>query len=270
MTPEVVRRLRSAFADSLVLEFDPKRDFRDHIAADARVVVAGGDGTVGFVCRALIDSRHTLGVIPLGTYNNFARSLGLPFQLGPAIRVARNGVPHKITVGRVGETPFLEAAAIGMFGAAIHFGEAIKDREFGGLGRKLAVITGARPFKYEISGDLNGHGTALSLVFANTSSTGAAMAVGEATPVDRHLELAVHAGSSRHDILGRLLSGKMPLARQRPLEMGFRFREITVTTRPTVQVYIDNQKAGRTPVKITADTGALNVLLPRRTRGKRD
>jgi diacylglycerol kinase (ATP) len=268
MTPDVERRLRLAFADSLVLEFDPKRDFREHIAADARVVVAGGDGTVGYVCRALIDSRHDLGIIPLGTYNNFARSLGLPAQLGPAIRVARAGVPHNITVGRVNGTAFLEAAAIGMFGAAIDFGEAIKDHAFGELGRKLAVITGAKPFRYEVTGDFEAHGTALSLVFANTPSTGAAMAVGEATPVDRHLELAVHAGSSRHDIIGRLLSGKMPVARDRPLEMGFRFRKITVTTRPMVQVYADNQKAGRTPVTISAESGALRVLLPRRRKGR--
>src|SRR5205823_898940 len=176
MTDEVDRRLRAAFSDSLVLDFDPDHDFREHITAEARVVVAGGDGTVGFVCRALIDSRRTLGIIPLGTYNNFARALGLPARPGPATRVARSGVPHKITVGRVNGTPFLEAAAIGMFGAAIDFGEAVKDRAFGELGRKLAVISGARPFRYEITGDLEAHGSALSLVFANTPSTGAAIA----------------------------------------------------------------------------------------------
>lgn len=90
------------------------------------------------------------------------------------------------------------------------------------------------------------------------------MAVAEARPTDRYLELAVHAGSSRHDILGRLLSGKMMAAHERPLEMGFRFKKITVTTKPMVRVYADNLKAGRTPATITAETGALTILLPRK------
>ena len=263
MTPAAERRLREAFADFLVLEFDPKDDFREHITPDAKVVVAGGDGTIGYVCRTLIDTNHTLGIISLGTYNNFAKALGLPSALEPAIAAARRGVPHRITVGRVGGMPFLEAAAIGMFGAAIDLGEAVKDRRFGDLGSKLSQVTGAKPFRYEITGDLQAHGTGFSLVFANTPSIGAAMAVAEARPTDRYLELAVHAGSSRHDILGRLLSGKMMASHERPLEMGFRFKKITVTTRPQAQVYADNQKAGRTPATITAETGALTILLPK-------
>ena len=134
-------------------------------------MVAGGDGTIGFVSRALIDTDHTLGILSLGTYNNFAKGLGLPASLAGAIRVMKTGVLHKITVGKVGGTSFLEAAAIGMFGAAIELGEAIKDRHFGEFGQKLGVVTGAKPFRYEITGDLQGHGMAMSLVFANTPSS---------------------------------------------------------------------------------------------------
>src|SRR5207248_692928 len=113
MTAEVDRRLRAAFSDSLVLDFDPDHDFREHITADARVVVAGGDGTVGFVCRALIDSRRTLGIIPLGTYNNFARALGLPARPAPATRVARSGVPDKTPLGRLVAPRHPGPAAVG-------------------------------------------------------------------------------------------------------------------------------------------------------------
>ena len=268
MTPEVEQKLRQAFADSLVIDFDPKDDFRNHITPDARVVVAGGDGTIGFVCRALIDSRNTLGIISLGTYNNFAKALGLPSDLGPAIKVARQGLPHQVTVGRAGGHAFLEAAAIGMFGAAIELGEAVKDRHWGELGRKLSTVTGAKPFKYEITGDINAHGTALSLVFANTPSIGAALSVSDATPVDRYLELAVHAGSSRHDLIGRLLSGRVLPSHERPLEMGFKFRKITVTTKPAVTVYVDNQKAGRTPATISAEAGALTMLLAKKAQAR--
>jgi diacylglycerol kinase (ATP) len=264
ITPKIEARLRKAFADHLVVEFNPKRDFRKLLAPEARVVVAGGDGTIGLAARALIDTNHTLGILSLGTYNNFARALGLPASLTAAIRVIKTGVPYKITIGRAGGTPFLEAAAIGMFGAAIDLGEAIKDRHFGDLGSKLGVVTGAKPFRYEITGDIKGHGTALSLVFANTPSIGAAMPVADANPMDTYLELSVHAGATRRDILGRLFTGRLLGARERPLEMGFRFRKITITTRPKVEVYADNQRAGRTPVEITAQLGALNILLPKK------
>ena len=264
ITPEIEAKLRKAFADFTIVEFDPTKDFRKLLKPKARVVVAGGDGTIGFVARALVDTNHTLGILSLGTYNNFAKALGLPANLTGAIRVIKTGVPYQITIGRVGKTPFLEAAAIGMFGAAIELGEAIKDGHFGDLGQKLGVVTGAKPFRYEITGDLKAHGMAMSLVFANTPSIGAAMPVADANPMDTYLELSVHAGASRHDILGRLLTGRVMRPRERPLEMGFRFRKVTVTTKPAVEVYADNQKVGKTPVEISAQLGALNILLPKK------
>ena len=166
VTPEIEAKLRKAFADHVIVEFDPKRDFRKLLAPEARVVVAGGDGTIGFVSRALVDTNHTLGVLSLGTYNNFAKALGLPANLAGAIRVIKTGIPHKITIGRVAGTAFLEATAVGMFGAAIELGEAIKDWKFGELVDKLGLVTGAKPFHYEITGDIKGHGTAMSLVLS--------------------------------------------------------------------------------------------------------
>jgi diacylglycerol kinase (ATP) len=264
MTPEIEKQLRAAFADVLVLEFNPKEDFRELITSDAQVVVAGGDGTIGYVSRALIDTNHTLGIISLGTYNNFAKALGMPANVTAAINVVQTGVPHQITVGRVNGEPFLEAAAIGMFGAAIELGEAVKDWSFGELGRKLSVVTGAKRFRYEIGGDLKGHGMAMSLVFANTPSIGAAMPVAQKTPVDRYLELAVHAGATRSDIVGRILSGKILSHKDHPVEMGFRFQSVTITTKPHMEVFADNLKVGKTPATISAELGALNILLPRK------
>ena len=78
ITPQVEAKLRKAFADHLIVDFDPKNDFRKLLASHALVVVAGGDGTIGFVARALVDTNHTLGILSLGTYNNFAKAFGLP------------------------------------------------------------------------------------------------------------------------------------------------------------------------------------------------
>jgi diacylglycerol kinase (ATP) len=263
MTPEVVQRLRDAFPDHRLVEFNPRHDLGKLLTPRARVVVAGGDGTIGFVARALADSDRTLGIISLGTFNNFARSLGLPEDLDEAIRAVRNGRPRAITVGRVNGRVFLEAAAIGMFGAAIELGEAAKDLAFGQLAKKLTAVTGAKPFQYLLTRDIKGHGRALSLVFANTPSIGAAMAVSGATPIDPYLELAVHAGESRTDILTRLVSGRLRRGEgDDGLDMGLRFTRLRVETKPRVPIYTDNVRAGLTPAEIRAEGGALRVLLP--------
>jgi diacylglycerol kinase family enzyme len=72
MTPEFEKKLRTEFADHLVLEFDPKEDFEKLLSPRAPVVVAGGDGTIEFVVRKLADSQHPIGILSLGTFNNFA------------------------------------------------------------------------------------------------------------------------------------------------------------------------------------------------------
>lgn len=267
ITPEVDAKLRRAFADYEIVEFDPSRDFRRILKPGATVVAAGGDGTIGFVSRALAETDHRLGVLSLGTYNNFARALGMPDNLDRAIRVIQAGNARPVTLGRVNGKPFLEAAAVGLFGEAIALGEAAKDRHFGDLRVAFGQVTKAKPFQYRISGDIEGHGSALSLVFANTPSMGARMPVGDGTPEDAHLELSVHVGESRTDIIGRILTSAIAGRHEEAhLGMSFHFRNLRITTTPRVRVFADNMSAGRTPVTISAEVGALQVILPARSR----
>ena len=263
MTPGVEARLREAFADHLIIEFDPKHHFEKLIAPRARVVVAGGDGTIGFVVRRLAETRHVVGILPLGTFNNFAHALGVPEDLDGAIRTIKEGRPRAITLGRVNGKVFLEACAVGLFGEIIALGEAVKDHAFGDLATRVREEIGAKPFRYELRGDFEGGGTARSLVFTNTPSTGAGMLVGNSTPIDPYLEFSVDAGASRFDIVRRVVSATL---RGRDLEnrpgQTFKFRRLEVRTRPAVRVHADDAQIGRTPVTITAELGALKVILP--------
>src|SRR5438309_5333675 len=111
----------------------------------------------------------------MGTFNNFAKSLHLPTTVDAAIRVVKNGKPHPITLGRVNGTIFLEAAAIGLFGETIAAGDAAKDLAFGAFAEAAMNVLTAKRFKYELTGDLTGDGSAMSLVFTNTKSIGSQM-----------------------------------------------------------------------------------------------
>ena len=264
MTPEIEGKLRRAFDGSVIVEFDPKMDLADMIAPKAPVIVAGGDGTIGWVVRRLADTKHPVGILSLGTFNNFAKSLHLPTTVDAAIRVIKTGKPHPITLGRLNGKVFLEAAAIGLFGETIAAGESAKDRAFGAFADDLKHVMEARPFTYELTGDIRGSGSCMSLVFTNTTSIGSQMPVSDKTPVDPYLELSVHAGRSRTDIVKRVLA-RAVLAKHKEGGLGqvFRFRKLQVVTKPKVRIYADNAHLGRTPATITAELSALQVILPR-------
>ena len=264
MTPEIEAKLRSAFADHLVIDFDPDTDFEKLITAQARIVVAGGDGTVEFMLRKLADTKHPVGILSLGTFNNFARALGLPDKLDPAIAVAREGHARPMTLGRANRHVFVEACAIGLFGETIALGDSAKDMEFGVLVGKLKDVMAAKRFHYELSGDIRGSGTAMSLVFSNTSSIGSQMRVSDSTPTDPYLEFSVHAGRSRTDIVGRaIISALHRPESDEGIDQVFKFQRLEVKTRPRVRVYADNLLVGRTPATITAELSAVKVLMPK-------
>jgi diacylglycerol kinase family enzyme len=264
MTPQIEAKLRKAFATSLIVEFDPKMDVEKLVSPKATVIVAGGDGTIGWVVRRLAETRHPLGILSLGTFNNFAKSLHLPTNVDSAIRVIQKGRSHPLTLGRVNGKLFLEAAAIGLFGEFITAGESAKDRAFGAFAEDVKHIAEAKPFTYELTGDIRGSGTAMSLVFTNTTSIGSQMPVSDKTPVDPYLELSVHAGATRTDIAKRVLA-RVVLSKHKEGGLGqvFRFRKLEVTTKPRVRIYADNAQVGRTPATITAELSAVHVILPR-------
>ena len=228
------------------------------IADDATVVVAGGDGTVGAAARALARTGRTLGIIPLGTFNNFARALGLPLQAGAAAAVARSGRSVPVKIGRVNGRPFLEVASIGLFGDLVNLGESAKELRYGELIERLRALR-PRSFAYSISGDLSLHGRARSIVISNTPSTGALVPVGEATPVGAHLELSIYPAGFRTDVLRRLFGAVLPFLRRQV--QSYPVRQVRVETDAAVNVYADAEETGTTPAAIEVEGGGLRVLV---------
>ena len=79
------------------------------------VVVGGGDGTMAHAVDALAKRDSILGVLPLGTGNSFAQSLGLdPHDLDAAVGVIARGHAERIDLGNVNGTYFANFAAIGL------------------------------------------------------------------------------------------------------------------------------------------------------------
>ena len=84
--------------------------------SDAEIIVAGGgDGTISAAASVLCDTTKTLGVLPLGTLNNFSKDLGIPQNIEEAVRIicARNA--KTIDVGEVNGRVFINNSSIGLY-----------------------------------------------------------------------------------------------------------------------------------------------------------
>jgi diacylglycerol kinase (ATP) len=118
------------------------------------LVVGSGDGTVATVVDHLAYTDTVLGYLPLGTTNNFGRSLGLPLRLEPAVDVIAHGKVAEVDLGRVNEDVFANLVSLGI--SAVVAGRtphALKRR----LGRASYALTSMRalfshrPFTAEVS-----------------------------------------------------------------------------------------------------------------------
>jgi len=98
------------------------------------VVAAGGDGTVREIASALVDTEATLGIVPLGTFNNLARSLNLPSDPDAACGLIQRGLTRKIDVGIADDRHyFFEVAGVGVDADLFPIGEELKSGCFENL-----------------------------------------------------------------------------------------------------------------------------------------
>jgi diacylglycerol kinase family enzyme len=109
---------------------------------DADVVVgAGGDGTIGVIAATLAGSQKILAVLPLGTFNLFAKRVGIPLDLEAAVRTAVNGQVAAINAGEVNGQTFLSRSSVGLYPLALRHREKMF-RRFG-RSRLIALLSGA-------------------------------------------------------------------------------------------------------------------------------
>ena len=79
------------------------------------VVAGGGDGTISTVAAALADTGKTLGILPLGTLNHFAKDLKIPLKLEEAVANLVEGRTVRVDVGEVNGRVFVNNSSIGLY-----------------------------------------------------------------------------------------------------------------------------------------------------------
>jgi YegS/Rv2252/BmrU family lipid kinase len=119
MRDELERHLAEAGIDAKITVARPEDDL-DSLAAEAAadtdiVVAAGGDGTISAVAVAVHAAGKTLGVLPLGTLNNFSKDLGIPQDIAGAVEVLKNGVTRTIDLAEANGRVFINNSSIGLY-----------------------------------------------------------------------------------------------------------------------------------------------------------
>jgi diacylglycerol kinase family enzyme len=110
--------------------------------SEAKVIVAaGGDGTIDGIATVLAETGKILGVLPLGTFNLFAKRLNIPLDLEAALETAVSGRVAAINVGQVNGRVFLSRSSVGLYPLALRHREKMF-RRFG-RSRFMALLSGA-------------------------------------------------------------------------------------------------------------------------------
>ena len=92
------------------------------------IVAAGGDGTICAVASVLRGSATVMGILPLGTFNYFARSLDLPMEMEAAAKVIVEARPQPMRIATINDRVFLNNASLGAYPAILETRESIYKR----------------------------------------------------------------------------------------------------------------------------------------------
>lgn len=242
---------------------------RDAIAQGIRrFVVCGGDGTISAVSRAMLGTNTTLGIIPTGTQNNVALSLGIPTDIPAAIAILRTGQRIKVDIGIVTcgdiSTPFLEACSVGLFSALFPSGDDIQHGKIARIGDFLATLTTSPPSEIHLLLDnkqkiqKQGHVVFIS----NMPYTVRHYQVGSQNSFnDGLLDVLFFADLSKLDLLGYILKGPGTSTQEDPRIQHFRVRKIVIDTHPVMPVMADGIMLGEGSVRIEVKRHALAVMI---------
>ena len=232
------------------------------------VVAAGGDGTTGLVATELLGSHTALGILPLGSVMNIARSVGLPRELDAAADALGKGEISAIDVGQAHGRPFYEAGSVGMNAAMFREAQRFDKGDWLSILRTFWVAIRYRPARMEIRLDDRVVRTrALMVTVANGPYTGMGLTVApDARLDDGRLDVVVFRRFSKVQLLRHLASIAFGRRRIAPEIRTYRSRTVRITSAHPLPCRADSRDLGTTPVEFTVRPEALRVVVPRGAR----
>lgn len=247
-----------------------------------RILVGGGDGTLNCAIQPLLGKDVTLGVLPLGTGNDFARSLGIEPTLEAACDAIAGGFVARVDVGLANGHPFLNAVSLGLASAIAKRLTPELKRRVGKLAYPVAAaaeIWEHQPFRVRVvTGTEELEQSVLQLVVGNGRYHGAGNMVTPDATLDDHLLDAyvitapsMEAGREGTGLghmqdLSTLARVALTLKRgehlAHPAVKAVSGPSMLVEATPPQDVNADGEMIGQTPVRFEMLASALRVFAP--------
>ena len=231
------------------------------------LILGGGDGTISGLVDYLVERNVPLGLLPLGTANSFARSLGLPLDLDEAINIIAAGHRRRIDLGMINDDYFANFAAMGM---SPLIAETIPHglKKWGGrIGYMLWAAVQAlrfRPFQLNIT-DARGRRETLSALevrIANGSYQGGTELVEEAKVDSGEIIVQVVEGRTQGRLALSWLLSLLRLPHYDTMTREFHARMLQIETDPPLPISIDGEVLAQTPVTVKIAPRIIEVMAP--------
>ena len=266
----VVRRLREAGA-AVTVEHTRSMAHGTQVAAEAAargevVIAAGGDGLVGGLAGAIVAASGTLGMVPAGRGNDFARQLAIPTEPDALAALLLANAPRTVDVIDVGGRVVLGSVYAGVDSVANHYANRAKR-----LPASLVYVYGGarafltwKPATYHLNVDGATYDLpAYTVVVANSGYYGNGMHIAPNADVDDGvLDVVIIGAGSRWRFIAGMRGLRAGTHVDRLEVSVLRGRTVSITADRRVPAFGDGDPIGELPLTACVAPKALHVLAP--------
>ena len=231
------------------------------------MILGGGDGTISGLVDHLVGTDTKLAVLPLGTANSFARTLGIPLDIDGAVEVIRSGRPKRIDLGMIDGDYFANCAAMGIspqIAETVPHGLKKVLGRVGYLGWASYQFARFKPFILTVDdGTGEKRMRVVEVRISNGPYHGGTWLVDEASVSSG--EIVVQAVTSRYKrgLVKNWAASFFGLPARHHDTISFAGKSITIDTKPRLPISIDGEVLAHTPVTAKIAAGVIEVMVPR-------
>lgn len=237
----------------------------------ALLILGSGDGTVSEVTNHLAYTDTVLGYLPMGTTNNFARSLEIPFDLRDAIATLSSGRVAEVDLGTINGRYFANVASIGISAEVAATVPSSLKRYVGRFAYTLTGIQsflGHQPFKSKVIAENTTHEIEThQLIIANGKFHSGTLIAQDASIDNARLAVFPLGNPSRWHLASNVVQFMFANKGTQKEEKFITAKEILILTDPPREVEIDGEIKAMTPIKAAIAPKALKVIVPQSYNG---
>jgi YegS/Rv2252/BmrU family lipid kinase len=230
------------------------------------VIIGGGDGSLSSAVDDVVDRDCVFALLPLGTANSFARTLGIPLTLDGAIDTIASGKRRRVDLGIINGDYFANAAALGlspMIGSTVPHKLKRYLGVFGYLIWATWCLVRFRPFRLSVDDGKEKRTVWTTEVRIFNGRFHGGVELADEAEVDSG-EIVVQAviGRSMLKLIWDWFAKYFKLPARQAMSEEFRGERLLIDTRPRQRISVDGEVVAKTPATVEVAHKAIDVVVP--------